>query len=107
MYDELTNDEQQDIIKNNQYLTRDKFDVSTILVDGVIPQFSDSMDRVMCLIDVSTFVRKNGFGNHINLAKFLDTLEVNEFMLFIRKLSLQQVEIICSRPEYVVQCPNF
>lgn len=98
--DDLTEVELQDIMENNKYLTRKAFDVSTILVDGKIPEFDRDVDSLMCALDVAEFIKRNGISNHNKLALYLNSLKSEHKVALLQKIDKNTLETMAANKTY-------
>jgi len=88
---------EETIIENNKYLVgapkrKDKFDPLEIM-DGNFPKLESDSERFICVMELSKFISRNGFGGkEENIAKFLEQLEKVHIICFLRYLPLTIVE---------------
>lgn len=91
---ELSKEEIDSATKNSKYLTtapgyKSKFDMSEILVNGIIPQYSGAGDKLVCALEMGQFVHNNGLDLSIygdNLAKFLASVDLPHRGIFTQQL---------------------
>ena len=88
---ELTPNEEASITEGSKYLTtakgyKSKFDMAEILVEGKLPEFSNTADKVACAVELGQFIKSSGWGLGINnLTGFLKAVDIPHRLMLIKQ----------------------
>ena len=92
------------ILEDNRYCKPDydsPYDPVDILVNGAMPNLSNSVEQFLCARDMGLFVRSNGFMEcEKNVVKLFGILNSSSRVIFMKQLDLHQTEHIATRPEF-------
>ena len=101
--EQLEKDENEDLFKNNKYLSDETdYDLSEILVDGVIPEFKSEAEKLDCATRLAHFIRSNGIcKQERNLAKFLAAIGTGPRACFCWQQTTETLEYMVRQKEFV------
>lgn len=91
--------ERAELLKDNKYhhVEKSEFDPVDIIVEGNYPTFKSQGEKFRCVMALATWLRKRQYGIDgiaEPLAKYLESLEDDMFVLFIKQQTIGVMESI-------------
>lgn len=101
----FTEEERKELLKTNKYWNADKseFDPVDIIVEGNYPTFTSQGDKFRCVMSLATWLCKRQYGIDgiaEPLAKYLESLEDDMLVLFMRQQNLQVIEAMTNHEAF-------